>query len=146
METSQQIRRNSEPSFSTVRSSLETAHRPHTSESCGDHMRVPPQSPPGIRRLLYGCSGFSGWPPPTLTVICFFFHRDASFKIFNGTRPFFILEETLSSQHGAHVGLQKKRNFVTEHNKMGRHKCQPIPSGALSQDRRITAILRRILR
>lgn len=62
-----------------------------------------------------------------------------------GYVPFFILEETLPRQHGTCVGLQKKRNFVVKHNKIGRQ--MPVHSlGILSQCRRITALLRRVFR
>jgi len=56
-EISQQIRRNNEVSFSTIRPSVEIAHQPHTAGSCVDHRKVPPQFSPEIPLLLYARSG-----------------------------------------------------------------------------------------
>ena len=145
--TSQQIRRNNGPSFSTVRSSLGIVPRPRTAESCAGHGKVLLQSLPGIRRLLYGPAAvdFQDGPHLPLRSSAFFFIEIPPSKFLTGHVPFFILEETLPRQHGACVGLQKKRNFVVKHNKMGRQRPAHF-SGILSQCWRITALLRCVFR
>lgn len=147
--TSQQIRRNNGPSFSTVRSSLGIVPRPRTVGSYAGHRKVLPQFLLGICRLLYGPAevDFQDGLRPPLRSSAFFFMviMIPPSKFLTGHVPFFILEETLPRQHGACVGLQKKRNFVVKHNKMGRQRPAHF-SGILSQCWRITALLRCVFR
>ena len=107
--TGQQIRRNNEPSFLTVRSSLGIALQLRTAGLCVCRRRVLPQFPLGRRRPLYAPAEVDSQDDLRLpfSKSAFFFMVSPPCKIFNGILLVIILKEVLPKQHGTCVGLKK---------------------------------------